>query len=58
MSDKKTFTLTKKITKYSKQSGMVIPQFLASELKPRAIVDIRINVINEADEEEHGKNIN
>lgn len=46
----KSYTLTKKIAKHGKQSVIVIPTFLADELKPRTVVEIRINVVKEAEE--------
>ena len=47
----KTFTITKKIAKHGKQNVIVIPSFLQSELKPRTIVEVRINVVREAEDE-------
>ena len=43
----KTFTITKKIAKHGKQSVIVIPSFLNQELKPKTIVEVKINVIKE-----------
>lgn len=45
----KSFTITKKVAKHGKQSVIVIPTFLASELKPKTIVEVKINVLKEAD---------
>ncbi|MBI2106343.1 hypothetical protein HYT56_05925 [Candidatus Woesearchaeota archaeon] len=46
----KTFTITKKIAKHGKQNVIVIPSFLQSELKPRTIVEVRINIIKEEED--------
>lgn len=46
----KNFTITKKIAKHGKQSVIVIPSFLQQELKPRTIVEVKINVIKEAED--------
>lgn len=47
----KSFTITKKIAKHGTQSVIVIPSFLSEELKPRTIVEIKINVVKEAEDE-------
>jgi len=47
----KTYTLTKKISKHGKQAVIVIPSFLQSELRPRTIVEVKINVLKEAENE-------
>lgn len=47
----KSFTLTKRVAKHGKQSIIVIPSFLKDELKPKTIVEIRINIIREAENE-------
>ena len=47
----KTFTITKKIAKHGKQAVIVIPSFLQDELKPRTIVEVKINVVKEAENE-------
>ena len=46
----KTFTITKRIAKHGKQSVIVIPSFLQSELKPKTIVEVRVNVIKESED--------
>jgi len=46
----KTFTITKKIAKHGEQSVIVIPSFLKEELKPRTIVEVKINVLKEAED--------
>lgn len=43
----KSFTITKKIAKHGNQSVIVIPSFLKEELKPRTIVEVKINVVKE-----------
>jgi len=45
----KSYTITKKIAKHGKQSVIVIPTFLSDELKPKTVVEIRINVVKEAE---------
>ena len=45
----KSFTLTKKIAKHGKQAVIVIPRFLQNELKPQTIIEIKIDIIKEAD---------
>ena len=47
----KTFTITKKIEKHGSQSVIVIPSFLNEELKPKTIVEVKINVVKEAENE-------
>ena len=47
----KTFTITKRIAKHGKQSVIVIPSFLNQELKPKTIVEVKINVIKEFENE-------
>lgn len=46
----RTYTITKKIAKHGAQNVIVIPSFLKNELKPKTIVELRINVIKEAEE--------
>ena len=43
----KTFTITKKIAKHGKQAVIVIPSFLQEDLKPKTIVEVKINIIKE-----------
>jgi len=43
----KIYTITKKIAKHGKQAVIVIPSFLQNELKPKTIVEVKINVIKE-----------
>ena len=46
----KSYTITKRIAKHGKQSVILIPKYLQDELKPKTIVEIRINIIKEASE--------
>lgn len=48
----KTYTITKKIAKHGAQAVIVIPKFLQDELKPKTVVEVRINVVKEANENE------
>ena len=47
----KTYTITKRIAKHGKQAVIVIPSFLQQELKPRTIVEVKINVVKGAENE-------
>ena len=47
----KTFTITKKIAKHGKQSIIVIPSFLKQELKPKTVVEVKINIVRGAEDE-------
>jgi len=47
----KTFTITKRIAKHGKQAVIVIPSFLQEDLKPKTIVEVKINVIKEYENE-------
>lgn len=44
-----SFTITKKIAKHGNQAVIIIPSFLQRELKPKTIVEAKINVIKEAE---------
>jgi hypothetical protein len=48
----KSYTITKKIAKHGKNSVIVIPKFLSEDLKPQTIVEVRINVVKEAKNEQ------
>lgn len=48
---KKTFTITKKIAKHGKQAVIVIPNFLQQDLKPKTIVEVKINIVKGAENE-------
>jgi hypothetical protein len=52
--EQKSYILTKKIAKHGNQAVIVIPSFLQEYLKPKTIVEVRINVIQEA---KNGSNI-
>ena len=43
----KQFNIRKKIAKHGSNSIIVIPKLLQNELKPKMIVDIQINVVEE-----------
>jgi len=45
----RNFTITKRISKHGDQSIIVIPKFLSNELKPKTIVEVKINIIKEAE---------
>ena len=47
----KRFTITKKIAKHGNQAVIVIPSFLQEDLKPKTIVEVKINVIKEYENE-------
>ena len=47
----KTYTITKKIAKHGKQAVIVIPSFLQQELKPKTIVEVKINIVKGAENE-------
>jgi len=47
----KTYIITKKIAKHGNQCVIVIPSFLKEELKPKTVVEIRINVVKEPEDE-------
>ena len=46
----KQFTITKKIAKHGSQSIIVIPRMLESELRPKTIVKVTIDIIREVDD--------
>jgi hypothetical protein len=46
----KSYIITKKISKHGKQAVIVIPSCLQHDLKPRTIVEVRINIIKEAED--------
>ena len=50
--ENKIFNLRKKIAGAGKNSIIVIPKMLQDDLKKGTIVDIRINVISEAENDE------
>lgn len=44
----KIFTITKKIAKHGNQAVIIIPTFLQQELKPQTVVEVKINILKEA----------
>ncbi len=46
----KQFVLTKKIAKHGTQSIIVIPRILESHLRPKTLVKLTIDVMEEPDE--------
>jgi len=46
-----TFILTKRIAKHGSQAIIVIPKILQEELKPQTIVQLKIDIIKEAEAE-------
>ena len=51
----KTYIITKKIAKHGAQAVIVIPKFLQEDLKPKTIVEVRIQIVKEVGE--NGKSI-
>ncbi len=47
METKKEFVITKKIAKHGSQAIIVIPRVLESQLKPGTIVEIKLNILEE-----------
>lgn len=45
------FTLTKKIAKHGNQAIIVIPKILQEKLKPNTIIEMKITVLDEQEEE-------
>ena len=43
----KSYTITKKISKHGKQAVIVIPKFLQQYLKPKTIVEVKIDIVQE-----------
>ena len=48
----KSFTITKKVAKHGTPSVIVIPTFLQSELRPKTIVEVKINLLKEFENEQ------
>lgn len=46
----KQFVITKKIAKHGSQSIIVIPRLLENHLKPKTVVKLTIDVLEEAEE--------
>ena len=51
----KSFSIRKKIAKHGDNSIIVIPKLLQGELRPKMIVDIQINVVEEMENESNIK---
>lgn len=49
----KNFTLTKRIAKHGNQAVIVIPSFLQNELKPKTVVEIKISIVREAEDDKN-----
>ncbi len=52
MDKNKSYTITKRIAKHGKQSVILIPKYLQEKLKPKTIVEVKINIIKEVNEDE------
>ncbi len=48
-SKQKSYVITKRIAKHGKQSVILIPKYLQEDLKPKTIVEIKIDIIKEAE---------
>lgn len=48
----KSYVITKRIAKHGNQAVILIPKFLSEHLKPKTIVEVKINVIKETSENE------
>lgn len=46
----KQFVITKRIAKHGRQPVILIPKFLESELPPRTVVKVTIDVVREAEQ--------
>ena len=46
----KSYIITKRIAKHGNQSVILIPKYLQDELKPKTIVEVRINIVKEVEE--------
>jgi len=49
--EQKSYTITKKIAKHGSQAVIVIPKFLQDDLKPKTIVEVKINIVKGAENE-------
>ena len=45
----KNYTITKRVAKHGSQSVIIIPSFLKNELKPKTIVEVKINILKESE---------
>jgi hypothetical protein len=48
---RKNFVITKKIAKHGDSAVIVIPKFLQDDLKPKTVVEIKIDILKEAENE-------
>jgi len=46
----KSYTIIKRIAKHGKQSVILIPKYLQESLKPKTIVEVKIDIVKEASE--------
>lgn len=46
----KSYIITKRIAKHGKQSVILIPKYLQAELRPKTIVEVRIDIVKEAEQ--------
>ena len=46
----KSYIITKRIAKHGKQSVILIPKYLQGELRPKTIVEVRIDIVKEAEQ--------
>ncbi len=49
MEKQKSYIITKRIAKHGKQSVILIPKSLRENLKPKTIVEVKIDIIKEAE---------
>jgi hypothetical protein len=47
----KSYIITKRISKHGKQAIIVIPSCLQHDLRPQTVVEVRINVLKEAEDD-------
>jgi len=47
----KQFSITKKVAKHGTQAIIVIPRVLEQELKPGTVVELKINILKEVENE-------
>lgn len=54
MTNQKQFTITKKIAKHGNQAIIVVPRVLEQELKPGTLVELKIDVLEEGENDKQG----
>ncbi len=47
----KSYIITKRIAKHGKQAIIIIPKYLQEQLKPKTIVELKINIVKETENE-------